>query len=279
MRRIRDKVTPYGICKIVPPPEWQPTCQVSLSNPKRFPTRKQQIDTLQQGQAFDDGKKYTIAEYKVMADAFYQAWCDQHHGGKAVDQEALARDYWNIVETNKLSVAVEYGNDLDTSKYDSGFVRSPQSISGTLCGASGGAVPTVGTVKSESPSAVKQEGQEESKTSGAAASVFDEAFYASSGWNLNNIPTTKGSLLQYLRTPVNGVNVPWLYVGMLFASFCWHNEDNYCYSISYNHFGATKQWYGVPGDSAAHFEKVRTIRNIRSFAVSSLTTSRTHPTR
>jgi len=63
-------------------------------------------------------------------------------------------------------------------------------------------------------------------------------------------------VLKYLQTPINGVNVPWLYVGMLFSSFCWHNEDNYLYSINYNHMGATKQWYGVPGNEAKNFDKV-----------------------
>jgi [histone H3]-trimethyl-L-lysine4 demethylase len=52
------------------------------------------------------------------------------------------------------------------------------------------------------------------------------------------------------------VNVPWLYIGMLFSSFCWHNEDNYFYSINYSHFGAIKQWYGVPGGEAKNFEKI-----------------------
>ena len=235
--RIRDQVTPYGICKIVPPPEWQPPCQVDLDSPMRFPTKKQQIDTLTQGQGFDDGKMYNIREYKAMAEAFYQSWCAQHHPaaaeetatgtGKRVTQEALAKDYWDIVETNSRAVAVEYGNDLDTVKFTSGFPRNGHF-----------AIPMIPKVKE------------------ATESVFDEKFYASTGWNLNNIATSKGSLLQYLRTPINGINVPWLYVGMLFASFCWHNEDNYFYSISYNHFGATKQWYGVPGDSAAQFEKV-----------------------
>ncbi len=225
-------MVPYGICKIVPPAEWQPPCQVAMNNPARFPTKRQQIDTLQQGQGFDDGTQYTIAEYKVMADAFYRSWCEKYHsatgGAEPPSQEALARDYWNIVETNHRKVAVDYGNDLDSVNYCSGFLKN--------------------NGKSAIP--VKQEPKVKSE------SVFDEKFYATTGWNLNNIPTTKGSLLQYLRTPINGINVPWLYIGMLFASFCWHNEDNYFYSISYLHFGATKQWYCVPGDSAEKFEKV-----------------------
>ena len=43
---------------------------------------------------------------------------------------------------------------------------------------------------------------------------------------------------------------------MLFSSFCWHNDDNYFYSINYSHFGAIKQWYGVPGGEAKNFEKI-----------------------
>jgi hypothetical protein len=243
-------VVPYGICKVVPPKEWRPPCQVSLNNPKRFKTKRQQINTLQEGQGFDDGGQYTIAEYKAMAEAFYKTWCDKHHAdrvaaGQPIDQETLAKDYWNIVETSHRTVAVEYGNDLDTVHYASGFLKQAPA------GNQPAAQTHIKTEHSGSPGTqqVKQEGQD--------LAGFDREFYATTGWNLNNIPTTKGSLLQYLRTPINGINVPWLYIGMLFASFCWHNEDNYFYSISYNHFGATKQWYSVPGESAAQFEKVR----------------------
>ena len=52
------------------------------------------------------------------------------------------------------------------------------------------------------------------------------------GWNLNNLPKWPGSVLRHFHVPVPGVNVPWIYVGMLFSTFCWHNEDNYLSSIN-----------------------------------------------
>jgi hypothetical protein len=32
-------------------------------------------------------------------------------------------------------------------------------------------------------------------------------------------------------------------MGSLFASFCWHVEDNYMYSLNYMHEGSDKTWY------------------------------------
>lgn len=47
-----------------------------------------------------------------------------------------------------------------------------------------------------------------------------------------------------------------LYIGMLFATFAWHVEDHYLYSINYQHLGAAKTWYGVPANDADAFEDV-----------------------
>lgn len=56
--------------------------------------------------------------------------------------------------------------------------------------------------------------------------------YATSGWNLNNLPRLPGSLLCFEGNDISGVLVPWLYVGMCFSSFCWVcNADLYCLSL------------------------------------------------
>lgn len=194
-----------------------------------FSTKLQEIHKLQEGEGFDDGGNYTIGDYKKMADDFKQKWSAAYHSGHKVTAAKLEQDYWNAVETSQFEISVEYANDIDTTKYASGF-----------------------------PAFSRQEcysGVEEHTCS----DMFSEDYYARSGWNLRNIPFNQKSLLRYLRVPVNGVNVPWLYIGMLFSSFCWHNEDNYFYSINYSHFGDGKQWYGIPAAASKRFEKVSNL--------------------
>lgn len=61
--------------------------------------------------------------------------------------------------------------------------------------------------------------------------------YSDDGWNLNNMPILKNSLLRYIKSDISGMTVPWIYLGMLFSAFCWHNEDHYTYSVNYSeHF-------------------------------------------
>ena len=78
--------------------------------------------------------------------------------------------------------------------------------------------------------------------------------YATDPWNLNILPLHPESLFRHIKSDISGMTLPWLYVGMCFSTFCWHNEDHYTYSANYQHFGATKTWYGIPGESAERFE-------------------------
>jgi hypothetical protein len=79
----------------------------------------------------------------------------------------------------------------------------------------------------------------------------DGDYYKETWWNLNNLPQAPGSVLRYFKVAITGINVPWMYHGALFTTFAWHNEDNYLYSINYNHRGAPKVWYGCPGAKKA----------------------------
>ncbi|KAK3112240.1 hypothetical protein LTR53_011696 [Teratosphaeriaceae sp. CCFEE 6253] len=79
--------------------------------------------------------------------------------------------------------------------------------------------------------------------------------YAVDPWNLNILPLDKESLFRHIKSDVSGMTIPWLYVGMCFSTFCWHNEDHFAYSANYQHFGETKTWYGVPGEDSGKFEE------------------------
>ncbi|UJO18457.1 Lid2 complex component lid2 [Fulvia fulva] len=79
--------------------------------------------------------------------------------------------------------------------------------------------------------------------------------YSTDPWNLNILPLDKESLFRHIKSDVSGMTVPWLYVGMIFSTFCWHNEDHYTYSANYQHFGETKTWYGIPGEDSYKFEQ------------------------
>jgi histone demethylase JARID1 len=58
------------------------------------------------------------------------------------------------------------------------------------------------------------------------------------------------------QNDINGINLPWLYIGMRFSTFCWHYEDLMLNSINYAHWGAPKQWYCVPQNNRDKFERV-----------------------
>ncbi|CAB0005304.1 unnamed protein product [Nesidiocoris tenuis] len=60
--------------------------------------------------------------------------------------------------------------------------------------------------------------------------------YVDSKWNLNNMPVLEDSVLSHITASISGMKVPWMYVGMCFATFCWHNEDHWSYSINYLHW-------------------------------------------
>ena len=202
--------------KIVPPEGWKPPHPEQYLNPDQyFPTKRQDLKQFKEGTGFSDGLHYTLREYEKMADGFYRDWCTSRYQDKTPTYEDLERDYWRIIGSCMDEVVVEYANDLDTDRYGSGFpiAADMKDSTGTVDIGRLGEPPPVW-------------GQKD--------------YYERCGWNLNNLPFWPGSVLRDMRAPVNGVNVPWLYRGQLFSTFCWHTEDNYMYSMNYHHAGAPK---------------------------------------
>ncbi|KAM7258501.1 hypothetical protein ACFE04_014242 [Oxalis oulophora] len=91
---------------------------------------------------------------------------------------------------------------------------------------------------------------------GSAFSSSPSDPLGNSKWNLKKLSRLPKSVLRLLGNAIPGVTEPMLYIGMLFSMFAWHVEDHYLYSINYQHCGASKTWYGIPGRSALKFEKV-----------------------
>lgn len=235
---IRLEAERYGIAKVIPPDGWAPPTALDTSSPTlTFPTRRQQLDTFKQGTGYDEGRSYTFAGYRSMADTFKEDWIREHYtskGAPAPSYEDLEREYWRMVETGA-DVVVEYANDLDTHVYGSGFPRRKDMVD-----AQGNMHTAVEGICAEA----------------CGCDLSQPEYYGNTGWNLNNLPFWPGSVLRYLQAPIKGVNIPWLYLGMLFSTFCWHNEDNFMYSVNYHHGGAPKQWYAVPGAKAEAMERV-----------------------
>ena len=218
--------------------------------PGTFSTKHQQLHRIQEGISFGDGEEYNPGSYQRYASKFTKEYISQEYpdhtdhtddnndveaGAEGEEKEQttqeqrrrfvpenLEQDYWNIVEHRTRELAVEYGNDVDTNEFGSGFPLSERGRS------------VYGSMDPEKAKLPEPE-------------FGTEDYYKETWWNLNNIPWTPDSVLRHVKVGINGINVPWMYYGSLFTTFCWHNEDNYLYSINYHHKGAPKQWYGVPG--------------------------------
>uniref|UniRef100_A0A8C6UUZ9 [histone H3]-trimethyl-L-lysine(4) demethylase n=1 Tax=Neogobius melanostomus TaxID=47308 RepID=A0A8C6UUZ9_9GOBI len=159
-------------------------------------------------------RSYTLQAFGDMADSFKSDYFNMPV--HMVPTELVEKEFWRLVSTIEEDVTVEYGADIASKEFGSGF-------------------PV--------------------KNGHFQVSPEDEQ-YLSSGWNLNNMPVLDASVLTHITADICGMKLPWLYVGMCFSSFCWHIEDHWSYSINYLHWGEPKTWYGVPCYAAEHLESV-----------------------
>uniref|UniRef100_H3BWZ7 [histone H3]-trimethyl-L-lysine(4) demethylase n=1 Tax=Tetraodon nigroviridis TaxID=99883 RepID=H3BWZ7_TETNG len=159
-------------------------------------------------------REYTLQSFGEMADAFKADYFNMPV--HMVPTELVEREFWRLVSSIEEDVTVEYGADIHSKEFGSGFPMN----------------------------------------NGKRNLTKEEEDYARSGWNLNVMPLLEQSLLCHINGDISGMKVPWLYVGMVFSAFCWHIEDHWSYSINYLHWGEPKTWYGVPSVAAERLEEV-----------------------
>ncbi|XP_053574799.1 lysine-specific demethylase 5A isoform X2 [Bombina bombina] len=159
-------------------------------------------------------REYTLQSFGEMADNFKSDYFNMPV--HMVPTELVEKEFWRLVSSIEEDVIVEYGADISSRDFGSGF-------------------PVL---------------------DGWKKLASDEEEYAHCGWNLNIMPVLDQSVLSHINVDISGMKVPWLYVGMCFSSFCWHIEDHWSYSINYLHWGEPKTWYGVPSHAAEQLEDV-----------------------
>lgn len=235
----------------VPPGDWY--CDQCVE--ESCSTASEQSPTF----GFEMGSEYTLTAYKEKADAW-----KRNYFGLETDQEAeqltdleLETEYWRLlgIPVHEQRLEVEYGSDVDSGSAGSGFPRLDTYLKGLRCVSKRWKNLSADEVKHEKKQMMEafSHGLREAKKAGVSLEKLLEK-YAHEDWNLNNLPKLAGSVLQHLDEDIKGVMIPWIYMGMCFSTFCWHVEDHNFYSISYNHCGAAKTWYGVPGHKADHLE-------------------------
>ncbi|KAK8940673.1 putative lysine-specific demethylase JMJ14 [Platanthera zijinensis] len=263
---IRPIAEPYGICRVVPPPSWKPSCPLKeqhLWEGSTFTTRVQRVDKLQNR---DTTKKLPTSHsmkkrrrLEKMKDA-----CRENN-----------LDIPEIIETESYSQRFGFAQGPDFSlesfqKYADHFKEQYFCNIMNANLKSEGWEPSIENIEGEYWRIVECPTEEIEVLYGAdlETGVFGSGFpkassspldsnsvdWAKSSWNLNNVPRLPGSVLAFESGEISGVLVPWLYAGMCFSSFCWHVEDHHLYSVNYLHWGAPKIWYGVPGREALNLE-------------------------
>lgn len=85
-------------------------------------------------------------------------------------------------------------------------------------------------------------------------------FFLPNYFSLLNCCFLPDSLFQFSQKDgeeviISGINVPWIYYGMIFSTFCWHIENLFMYSINYLHEGEPKVWYSIAARDKERFDE------------------------
>ncbi|KAF5179111.1 Lysine-specific demethylase [Thalictrum thalictroides] len=275
--KIRQEAEQYGICRIVPPPSWNPPClltEKSIWQQSTFATRLQQVNKLQNRDPIKKKSrnrshmKRKRKRRSMMGGIRRRTSLEGSEANDCVGSDTNEKFGFNSGSDFTLENFKRYADNFKDCYFR--IDNNIDDISSCSIEPRKRWMPSIEDIEGEYWRIVEKSTEKVEVAYGAdiETGIFGSGFpkasclenernldqYATSGWNLNNLPRLQGSLLCFEEEDISGVLVPWLYIGMCFSSFCWHVEDHHLYSLNYLHCGDPKVWYGVPGSHATELE-------------------------
>ncbi|CAK8543607.1 unnamed protein product [Lathyrus sativus] len=275
---IHSRAEPYGICRIVPPKSWNPSCTLEEKNVwenSEFVAQTQRIDGHQvqhaqesMASSHDTTKTKRRKVIKVDMDSHRdnRSTCTSNNGNvEGCDDEPKSGPKFTLKTFKKLAdeFKIQYFNYKDKIKFmgsDKNSTIHQQQWE-----------PSVENIEGEYRRIVQNPTEEIEVLCGKAGD-FSSGFpiptvsdppnaytypeYMKSGWNLNNMLSLPGSLLSFENPEAAHKFSPRIHVGMCFSPLKWKVEEHQLYSLCYMHIGEPKVWYSVPVRSVDHFETV-----------------------
>ncbi|GME95615.1 unnamed protein product [[Candida] boidinii] len=83
-----------------------------------------------------------------------------------------------------------------------------------------------------------------------------------SKWNLNNLPFSGNSIMQYINEDIMNLFEPLLNISMIYSSRSFHMQDHLLYTADFNHLGGSKVWYFISPEDQEKYEEL--IKNYES---------------
>ncbi|KAM4077386.1 hypothetical protein ACJW30_12G134600 [Castanea mollissima] len=274
--RIRPRVEPYGICRIVPPSSWQPPCLIKekgIWENSTFVSHTQRIDGLQ-NQSSESQMSRSSENVKGKRRRSLRMGSDYDPG----DEDTSNCD--TAGRSNIEGFESEPGPEftLETFKRCADDFKHQYFCSGEkVTGSDKNSTefqnqwePSVENIEGEYRRIVENPTEEievlfgENLDTGVFGSGFPRVSnsvetsrypkYLESGWNLNNISRLPGSFLSFESWETSGIIVPQLRIGMCFSSLHWKTEEHHLYLLRYMHLGAPRISYCIPRSYNVKFE-------------------------
>lgn len=169
-----------------------------------------------EGDGTRKGENYSIDDIQRVAASFERQWFGSDEQAAAATLAHRESEFWRVVEEGEDIAEVLIAEDLETTRYGSGFPRRK----------------STGTTAEESP---------------YAAHPWNLL-------NIPQAPGEHANLLRYLEDHIPGLTSPTISFSMLFSAYPWRVQPHELYGLDYLHWGAPRKHYAVPAHAAALLE-------------------------